>query len=131
MLGRITPHLIEQARTVATLDREGLPTIEIAAALGVSKPRVSQIRAFIPSLRDYLGDPNPTDRLKNRRLQLHQLRGDALRLAAAIRRDLRLLDEGLEAAEIDRLAGIRPGERVPRQRPSVRTKQTPTRRSRE
>lgn len=127
---RVTPYLVAQARTVAHLQREGLSTYQIATALGVSKPRVSQIRAQMRDLADYLGHPDPTDRLKVRRVQLHQLRGDTLRLAMAIRHDLRTLDEELEAVEIDRLTGLRT-TRVSGTGKHERPNQPPDRRTRE
>lgn len=106
-MARLTAHAIQQARTVAELQRDGYTTHQIAETLGVSGPRVSQIRATLHGLADYLGDPTPTERLLSRRAQLRHLRADALRLALAIRRDLTELDEELQSARIDRLLGLR------------------------
>ena len=100
-------HLIEQAIRVAELTEAGYTHGAIAAELGVSRPRISQIRAVLPGVREYLGEPNVSHRLLEKRDQLSQLRRSALRLAAAVRRDLRELEEELGAAENDRLLGLR------------------------
>lgn len=103
----ITPHLLEQANRVADLLANGYSNARIAAELSVSKPRVSQIRRELPALRPYIGNPNPTDRLLGHRDQLVLLRGEALALAAAVRRDLRDLEAEIQSARIDRLLGLR------------------------
>ena len=103
----LSPRFIDQARTVAELLDAGYSNRQIAGRLGVSAPRVSQIRTRLPAVEDYLGRPEPNERLRCNREQLWRLRRQALELAAAIRRDLRELDEELEAADIDRLLGLR------------------------
>jgi hypothetical protein len=103
----LTPRFVDQARQVAELLDAGYSNLQIAGRLGVSAPRVSQIRARLPAVEDYLGTPEPNERLRCRREQLWRLRRQALELAATIRRDLRELDEELEAAGIDRLLGLR------------------------
>ena len=105
-----TIHFIEQARRVAELLDEGYGSAQIASELGVSQPRVSQIRQQLPSLEAYLGQPAPIERLRSHREQLWTLRHHALQLAATVRRDLKALDEELQAAEIDELLGLRPGK---------------------
>lgn len=102
-----TPRFIRQAQVVAALIAEGVPHRQIAKHLGVSGPRISQIKRDIPNLQDYLGVPTPSERLKTHRAQLATLRHEALHLTLAIRRDLRLLDEELEADDIDQLLGLR------------------------
>jgi predicted transcriptional regulator len=102
-----TLHFVEQACRVAELLDAGYSNRRIAEQLGVSAPRVSQIRQRLPALQPYLSPPEPTDWLRNRRDQLWSLRRQALSLAATIRRDLQELNEELEAAEIDRLLGLR------------------------
>jgi hypothetical protein len=104
-----TPHLIDQAARVAELLDQGYTNRRIAEAMGVSGPRIAQIRAVLPNLAPYLGRPVPLDRLRSHRDQLWGLRRQTLQLAFAIRRDLRELDEELEAARIDRLLGLRAG----------------------
>ena len=103
----LTPRFIDQARRVAELLDAGYSNRQIAGRLGVSAARVSQIRVRLPAVEDYLGTPEPNERLRCHRDQLWRLRRHALELAAAIRRDLRELDEELEAADIDRLLGLR------------------------
>jgi predicted transcriptional regulator len=103
----VTPHLVAQARRVAELIDAGYGNARIAIDLGVSRPRVSQIRRELAALEPYLGRPQTTDRLRGHREQLWSLRHDALRLAAAVRRDLRELDEELQAADIDQALGLR------------------------
>ncbi len=98
---------IGQAHTVAELLDAGYSNRQIAGRLGVSAARVSQIRTALPTVGDYLGTPQPNERLRCQREQLWRLRRQALELAGAIRRDLRELDEELEAADIDRLLGLR------------------------
>lgn len=102
-----TTHLVHQARRVAELLDAGCGNAQIAADLGVSRPRVSQIRRQLPALMPYLGRPAPTDRLRSYREQLWSLRHHALELAASVRLELRALDEELEAADIDRLLELR------------------------
>lgn len=102
-----TLHFVEQACRVAELLDEGYSNRRIAEQLGVSAPRVSQIRQQLPMLEPYLARPEPTGRLRSRRDQLWSLRRQALALAATIRRDLRDLTEELEAADIDSLLGLR------------------------
>lgn len=102
-----TLHFVEQACRVAELLDEGYSNRRIAEQLGVSAPRVSQIRQQLPALQSYLTPPEPTERLRSRRDQLWSLRRQALSLAATIRRDLRELNEELDAADIDRLLGLR------------------------
>jgi hypothetical protein len=104
-----SPHLIAQGTRVAELLDAGFTNKRIAAVLGVSAPRVAQIRRLLPALAPYLGRPRPTDRLRSHREQLWILRRDALDLAATIRRDLRALDEELEAAQLDQVLGLRAG----------------------
>ncbi len=99
--------LVEQAGRVAALLDAGHTNRQIAEELGVSPPRVSQIRRVLPTLSPYLGEPKPLDRLRDHRQQLWNLRRDTLRLAATIRQDLRELDEESEAATIDQLLGLR------------------------
>lgn len=104
-----TPHLIAQAGRVAKLLDTGQTHKQIGEQLGVSAVRITQIRQMLPDLEPYLGTPAPLDRLRNHREQLWHLRRQALQLAATIRRDLRELDEELEAARLDRLLGLRAG----------------------
>lgn len=103
----LTVQFVEQAQQVAELLDAGYSNRRIAEQLGVSSPRVSQIRSRLPSLQSYLGDPQPTSRLQRHRDQLWRLRREALALASALRRDLRELDEELEAATVDRILGLR------------------------
>lgn len=103
----LTRRFVDQARRVAELLDAGYSNRQIAGRLGVSAARVSQIRSRLPAVEDYLGIPEPNERLRCHREQLWRLRRNALELAAAIRRDLRELDEELEAADIDRLLGLR------------------------
>ncbi len=102
-----TPHFIGQARRVAELLNAGYSNRQIAVRLGVSPPRISQIRGRLPAVEAYLGSPEPTERLLRHRDQLWKLRCQALQLAGTIRRDLRELSEELEASDIDRLLGLR------------------------
>lgn len=102
-----SPHLIAQAGRVAQLLDEGYSNRRIALVLGVSNPRVSQIRGVLPQLAPYLGPPDPLDRLRGRRDQLWSVRRQALQLAATIRRDLRELEEELQSASVDTLLGLR------------------------
>ena len=102
-----SPHLIAQASRVAQLLDEGYSNRRIAAVLCVSNPRVAQIRKVLPQLAPYIGPPDPLDRLRGRRDQLWSLRRQALQLAATIRRDLRELEEELQAASVDALLGFR------------------------
>lgn len=103
-----TLHFVNQARQVAELLDAGYSNRQIARQLRVSGPRVSQIRRKLPALAPYLGRPAPTERLRSQRDQLWNLRRSALALAATVRRDLRELDEELQAAEVDRVLGLRP-----------------------
>jgi hypothetical protein len=103
----LTRRFVDQARRVAELLDAGYSNRQIAGRLGVSAARVSQIRTRLPTVEAYLGTPEPNERLRCHREQLWRLRHQALELAAAIRRDLRELDEELEAADIDRLLGLR------------------------
>jgi hypothetical protein len=107
MNGYPSPHLIDQATRVAELLDQGYSNRRIGEVMGVSGPRIAQIRQRLPALRAYLGNPEPTDRLRGHREQLWSLRRDALALAAAVRADLRELNEELQAQEIDRLLGLR------------------------
>lgn len=100
-------HLIAQASRVAELLDAGYSNRKIALDLGVSNPRVSQIRSVLPQLAPYLGHAQPLDRLRGHREQLWSLRRQVLGLAAVIRDDLRELDEELEAVTVDRLLGLR------------------------
>ena len=109
MHGNFTSRLVAQAARVAELLDEGFTNKRIGEAMGVSAPRVAQIRALLPELASYLGRPVPLDRLRSHREQLWLLRHHALDLAAVIRRDLRELEEELEAAEFDRILGLRAG----------------------
>lgn len=102
-----TLHLVEQATRVAELLDQGWTNRRIAEAMGLSRPRVSQIRSLLPELAPYLGPLAPIDRLRSHRDQLWRLRHDVLQLAAAIRRDLRELDEELESARVDEILGFR------------------------
>ena len=102
-----TLRFVDQARRVAELLDAGHSNRQIAARLGVSAPRISQIRGRLPAVADYLGTPEPTERLRCHRDQLWNLRRQALELAAVIRRDLRELGEELEASDIDRILGLR------------------------
>jgi hypothetical protein len=103
-----TRHFIAQAAEVAKLLDEGKSNREIAERMGVSAPRVAQIRHQLPWVREYLGNPAPNHRLRSHRAQLWALRRETLALAAVLRRDLRELDEELEAAQMDRQLGLRP-----------------------
>ncbi len=102
-----TLHFVDQARRVAELLDAGYSNRQIAADLGVSSVRISQIRGRLPALQPYLGVPQPLDRLRGHRDQLWRLRRQTLQLAAVIRRDLRELNEELEASDIDRILGLR------------------------
>jgi predicted transcriptional regulator len=103
----LTPHFIDQARRVAELLDAGYSNRRIAGHLGVSAARISQIRTRLPAVEAYLGSPEPSERLRCHREQLWQLRRQALELAGVIRRDLRALGEELDAADIDRILGLR------------------------
>src|SRR5687768_16367192 len=107
MAPNYTPHLIQQATRVAELLDQGYTNKRIAAAMGVSGPRIAQIRALLPRLAPYLGRPAPLERLTSHRDQLRSLRRQTLQLAATIRRDLRELDVELEAAQLFQLLGLR------------------------
>ncbi len=102
-----TLRFVDQARRVAELLDAGYSNRQIAGRLGVSAVRISQIRGRLPALQAYLGTPEPLDRLRCHRDQLWTLRRQALELAAVIRRDLRELNEELEASDIDRILGLR------------------------
>jgi hypothetical protein len=102
-----TPHLIAQAGRIAELLDQGYTHRQIGDQLGVSSVRVSQVKQLLPSLAAYLGQPAPLERLRSHREQLWRLRRETLELAATIRRDLRELDEEVQAAEVDRLLGLR------------------------
>lgn len=104
-----TPHLIAQASRVAELLDAGKTHRQIGELLGVSAPRIAEIKRLLPKLEPYIGHPAPLDRLRSHREQLWHLRHQTLQLAATIRRDLRELDEELEAARLDRLLGLRAG----------------------
>ena len=103
----LTPHFIDQARRVAELLDAGYSNRQIAGRLGLSGARISQIRTRLPAVEAYLGSPEPNERLRCHRDQLWRLRRQALELAAVIRRDLRELSEELEAANVDRILGLR------------------------
>ncbi len=103
----LTPYFIDQARRVAELLDAGYSNRRIAGRLGVSAARISQIRGRLPTVGAYLGTPEPCERLRSHRDQLWQLRRQALELAAVIRRDLRDLSEELDAADVDRILGLR------------------------
>lgn len=103
----MTVRFAEQAAQVAKLLDAGYSNRRIAEAMGVSAPRISQIRSRLPEITAYVGNPEPTSRLRSRRDQLWRLRREALELAAAIRRDLQELNEELQAADIDRSLGLR------------------------
>jgi hypothetical protein len=107
-----TPYLIAQASRVAEMLEAGYDNRRMGIELGVSKPRISQIRAQLRELAPYLGRPEPLDRLRSRRDQLWRLRKQVLELAATVRTDLRELDEELEAAEVDQVLGLRYGPRA-------------------
>lgn len=107
MTGEPTPHLIAQASRVAEMLDEGLTQAQMGEVLGVSGPRIAEVKRLLPLLSPYLGNPAPTDRLRSQREQLWSLRRQALELAHTIRRDLRELDQELEAAQLDRLLGLR------------------------
>lgn len=102
-----SPHLIAQAGRVAELLDAGRTHRQIGETLGVSAPRVAEIKRLLPELEPYLGPPAPLDRLRSHRDQLWRLRHQTLQLAAAIRRDLRELDEELESARVDTIIGLR------------------------
>jgi predicted transcriptional regulator len=102
-----TLHSIEQACRVAELLEAGYSNRRIGEQLGVSGPRVSQIRQKLPALEPYMSTPRPTERLRSHRDQLWSLRRQALALAASVRGDLRELEEELEAARVDRILGLR------------------------
>jgi hypothetical protein len=108
MSGEPTAHLIAQASRIAEMLAEGLTQAQMGQTLGVSGPRIAEIKRLLPQLTPYLGHPQPTERLRSQREQLWALRRQALELAATIRRDLRELDQELEAAQLDRLLGLRP-----------------------
>lgn len=89
-----TPHaptvkFVEQAARVSELLDAGYSNRRIAEVLGVSAPRVSQIRRQLPTVEPYLGAPDPLGRLRGHREQLADLRRQALSLASQVRRDLR------------------------------------------
>lgn len=107
MRPRYSPHLIAQAGRVAQLLDEGYSNRGIAGVLGVSHPRIAQIRKVLPQLAPYLGPPDPLDRLRGHRDQLWSLRRQVLELAATVRGDLRELEEEMQAASIDSLLGLR------------------------
>lgn len=102
-----TPHLIAQASRVAEMLDAGYDNRRMGLELGVSRPRISQIRGLLRELAPYLGRPEPLDRLRSRREQLWRLRRQVLELAATVRTDLRELDEELEASEVDCALGLR------------------------
>jgi hypothetical protein len=107
MTGEPTPHLIAQASRIAELLDRGYTQNQMGELLGVSGPRIAEIKRVLPRLRPYLGNPEPTERLRSQRDQLWALRREALTLAATIRRDLRELDEELQSARIDGILGHR------------------------
>jgi predicted transcriptional regulator len=98
---------LDQARRVAELLDAGYATGAIADMLGVTGPRVSQIKRRLPTLREYLGQPAPTDRLQARREELITLRRQVLAIGRLIRQDVRAIDEELSAYRIDQLLGLR------------------------
>jgi transposase-like protein len=102
-----TRHAIEQATRVAELLDAGYSLAGVAKELGVSRPRISQIRRTLPHLQASLGDHTPTARLRRHRAHLVALRNEALALAGAIRRDLREVNEELQSAEVDAILGLR------------------------
>ncbi len=102
-----TLQFVEQAQKVAELLDAGYSNRRIAERLGVSGPRVSQIRQQLPTLEPYLGRAQPLERLRSHREQLWDLRRQALTLASTVRRDLRELEEELDAVAIDQLLGLR------------------------
>jgi predicted transcriptional regulator len=104
---RYSEYTVTQAGRVAELVAAGYSNADIAEQLGVSRPRISQIRHMLPAIRDQLTQPEPTKRLQEKRDRLYALRHQALLLAASIRRDLRELDEELESANTDRVLGFR------------------------
>ena len=99
-----------QARQIAEMLDQGLTRRQIGSELGVSGPRVTQIIGNHPELLRYQRRPGQVaSRLYAYRRDLVRLRRAALDLATIIRRDLRELDEELEAYEVDRQLGLRAG----------------------
>ena len=103
----LTARFVEQATQVSEMLDAGYSNRRIAEVLGVSAPRISQIRQQLPEVAPYLGTADPLGRLRGHREQLTSLRRQTLMLAATIRRDLSSLEEELEAADIDHLLGLR------------------------
>lgn len=103
----LTPRFIDQARRIAELLDAGYSNRQIAGRLGLSGARISQVRTRLPAVKAYLGSPQPNERLRCHRDQLWRLRRQALELAAVVRRDLRELSEELDAADVDRILGLR------------------------
>lgn len=97
-----------QAERVRELLTEGLTRKQIAERLGVSAPRVTQIITSTPALIPYQRRPDqPSARLRSYRNDLIRLRHAALDVSRSIRRELKALDEELQAYELDKLLGLR------------------------
>jgi len=104
------PELNDQARRVREMLDRGLSRRQIAEAMGVTSPRITQIIGNNPELLRYHRRPGQVaGRLYTYRQDLVRLRHATNDLAKLIRRDLRELDEELEAYELDRLLGLRAG----------------------
>lgn len=101
---------VPRVRRVAEMLERGLSRREIADALGLSSPRVTQIIGNNPELMRYQRRPSQAAaRLYAYQQDLVRLRHATLDLAKTIRRDLRELNEELEAYEVDRALGLRAG----------------------
>lgn len=100
----------DHARRIAELLDQGLSRRQIGAQLGVSGPRVTQIIGNNPQLLRHHRRPGQVAaRLHAYRQDLVRLRHATNDLAKLIRRDLRELDEELEAYAVDHLLGLRAG----------------------
>lgn len=62
-----TPHLIRQAGRVAELLDQGYTLRAIGRDLGITGPRVAQIKRELPRLCEYLGRPARLDSLRSQR----------------------------------------------------------------
>ena len=95
--------LREQLPLVQAMLAGGATRKEIAEAIGVSAPAVTQFVSREPSLRRY----RARGTLTRQRDQLLALRREVHHLAGEIRQMIRELNEELEADAIDRLLRLR------------------------
>ena len=89
---------------------KGLTRRQIAERLGISNPRVSQIIRNHPELIRRQARPELiASRLRGYREDLIRIRTATLHLGRQVSRELRTLNEELEAYEIDTQLGLRAG----------------------